>query len=172
MSDDVEDDDPETLPCYRHPDRETALACVTCDRPICTECAVQAAVGFKCPDDARQSRAALAVVPAHRLAVGIAAGTFTAFAGGTVLAVANTSFFGILLAYLLGIGVGEITRRASGGYRDPLLVRAAAAAAGAGILALPLFGLLTSGGAFDTGFAFTVIAAIAAAAGAANRVSG
>lgn len=36
--------------CYRHPDRPTRLRCVTCDRPICTECAHDTPVGFKCPE--------------------------------------------------------------------------------------------------------------------------
>jgi membrane associated rhomboid family serine protease len=38
--------------CYRHPDRETRLHCSRCGRPICGECAVPAAVGQLCPDDA------------------------------------------------------------------------------------------------------------------------
>jgi len=38
--------------CYRHPDRETGLSCSRCGRPICGECAVPAAVGQLCPDDA------------------------------------------------------------------------------------------------------------------------
>jgi len=36
--------------CYRHPDRETRLACSNCARPICVECSRDAAVGQKCPD--------------------------------------------------------------------------------------------------------------------------
>lgn len=36
--------------CYRHPERETRLACSTCGRPICVECSRDAAVGQKCPD--------------------------------------------------------------------------------------------------------------------------
>ncbi|MEW6582642.1 MAG: rhomboid family intramembrane serine protease [Actinomycetota bacterium] len=36
--------------CYRHPQRETLLACSNCERPICTSCAQQAAVGLRCPD--------------------------------------------------------------------------------------------------------------------------
>ncbi|HZD67358.1 MAG TPA: rhomboid family intramembrane serine protease [Actinomycetes bacterium] len=40
--------------CYRHRDRETGLRCSRCGRPICGECAVPAAVGQLCPDDARQ----------------------------------------------------------------------------------------------------------------------
>jgi membrane associated rhomboid family serine protease len=36
--------------CYRHPDRETLLSCSNCERPICTSCAQQAAVGLRCPE--------------------------------------------------------------------------------------------------------------------------
>ncbi|HZC98740.1 MAG TPA: rhomboid family intramembrane serine protease [Actinomycetes bacterium] len=39
--------------CYRHRDRVTGLRCSRCGRPICGECAVPAAVGQLCPDDAR-----------------------------------------------------------------------------------------------------------------------
>jgi membrane associated rhomboid family serine protease len=46
------DDQPATT-CYRHPDRVTGLRCSRCGRPICGECAVPAAVGQLCPDDAR-----------------------------------------------------------------------------------------------------------------------
>jgi membrane associated rhomboid family serine protease len=38
--------------CYRHRDRVTGLRCSRCGRPICGECAVPAAVGQLCPDDA------------------------------------------------------------------------------------------------------------------------
>ena len=36
--------------CYRHPDRETGISCVRCERPICPECMVPASVGFQCPE--------------------------------------------------------------------------------------------------------------------------
>ena len=40
---------PRTRCCYRHPDRETGVACTRCERPICPECMISASVGFQCP---------------------------------------------------------------------------------------------------------------------------
>lgn len=39
-------------PCYRHPNRMTAVSCSDCGRPICPDCMVFAPVGIKCPDHA------------------------------------------------------------------------------------------------------------------------
>ncbi|MGN6378626.1 MAG: rhomboid family intramembrane serine protease [Gaiellales bacterium] len=36
--------------CYRHPGRETGLACSSCGRPICPECLTQSPVGIRCPE--------------------------------------------------------------------------------------------------------------------------
>lgn len=44
------------LVCYRHPNRETALRCYTCNKPICTECAIKTPVGYSCPDCIRDLR--------------------------------------------------------------------------------------------------------------------
>lgn len=35
--------------CYRHAGREANIRCQRCERPICTECMRDAAVGFQCP---------------------------------------------------------------------------------------------------------------------------
>jgi membrane associated rhomboid family serine protease len=47
-------------PCYRHPDQAAAVQCAHCDRPICTDCMVQAPVGWQCPpctsEGAKRSR--------------------------------------------------------------------------------------------------------------------
>ena len=40
--------------CYRHPGTETAVRCSNCERPICPDCMVFAAVGIKCPECAGQ----------------------------------------------------------------------------------------------------------------------
>ena len=41
--------------CYRHPGRETNVACSMCARPICPDCMISTQVGMRCPECARQS---------------------------------------------------------------------------------------------------------------------
>lgn len=51
-------DDLDVRYCYRHPDRETGVSCANCGRPICYECMVPAAVGFRCPECLKEQQAA------------------------------------------------------------------------------------------------------------------
>ena len=39
--------------CFRHPGRETYLRCNRCERYICTDCMIDAAVGHQCPECVR-----------------------------------------------------------------------------------------------------------------------
>ncbi len=40
--------------CYRHPTRETGVACSSCGRPICPDCMTTTPVGMRCPECASQ----------------------------------------------------------------------------------------------------------------------
>jgi hypothetical protein len=40
----------ETLFCYVHPSRSTALRCNNCERPICVSCAVRTPTGYRCKE--------------------------------------------------------------------------------------------------------------------------
>lgn len=50
--------------CYRHPDRETSVACSNCERPICPGCMIPTPVGMRCPECAGGKRATQRVVSA------------------------------------------------------------------------------------------------------------
>ena len=47
--------------CYRHPDRETNVACSRCARPICPDCMNPSPVGMRCPECAGERTRATAV---------------------------------------------------------------------------------------------------------------
>jgi membrane associated rhomboid family serine protease len=58
----MSDPAPGVTVCYRHAGREANIRCQRCERPICTECMRDAAVGFQCPscikEGARSTRQA------------------------------------------------------------------------------------------------------------------
>jgi membrane associated rhomboid family serine protease len=53
--------------CYRHPNRETGVACSNCGRPICPECMTTTSVGMRCPECSKE-----------KTQVRVGAGTFSA----------------------------------------------------------------------------------------------
>ncbi|MBX3195829.1 MAG: rhomboid family intramembrane serine protease [Schumannella sp.] len=64
MSDPGTEEETELAPvCYRHPKRETWIRCQRCERPICTECQTQAAVGVQCPECMAAGRESVARRP-------------------------------------------------------------------------------------------------------------
>jgi len=167
------DDEDDDLPCYRHPDRLTALTCLTCDRPICVEeCATHGAVGIKCPEHAKTSAAARGEIPAGKLARGAAAAVATSLVAG--YAVFYVGFLVLILGYVAGIAVGEATRRATGGFRDGKLARIAGVCAFVGVIAFPALVIIANGsfGGRSGGYLLIhLIGAGAAAYAAVQRTS-
>lgn len=51
-------------PCYRHPDKAGPVVCTRCERPICTDCMVSAAVGWQCPECTKSGAKKSRQVPA------------------------------------------------------------------------------------------------------------
>ncbi len=84
--------------CYRHPGRETLVSCSNCERPICTDCMVQTAVGIKCPECAGQPTGVARAARSAGRAVGEGAGARVTKA----LIAVNVGIF--LLQYATGSG--------------------------------------------------------------------
>ncbi|MBC7645136.1 MAG: hypothetical protein H7123_08415 [Thermoleophilia bacterium] len=166
QADDTEDD---VAYCYRHPNRETALSCIDCERPICTDCARTGAVGLKCPECAKMPRTALARIPRRKLVIAIVVGVAVSIVAGVVHTAVGgvVGFLGLITAWFLGMGIGEVMRRAAGGFRDPLLGYWAAGCAAVGFLLLPA--LLLINGANPARMVFAAIYAAIAAFSAYRR---
>jgi membrane associated rhomboid family serine protease len=80
--------------CYRHPRRETAVACSNCERPICPDCMTPTPVGMRCPECARQT------TQVKRMPAGIGGGRAPAT---YVLIAINVAAF---VVEIIGGGVG------------------------------------------------------------------
>lgn len=97
--------------CYRHPDRETWVRCGRCDRPICTKCAMQGPVGFRCRDCGRPVRDPLSFTAPQ-----LAAAAAVAFLGGLIVAAISAQFglFALFVAFFAGGFVTEAVTRVAG----------------------------------------------------------
>jgi hypothetical protein len=97
--------------CARHPEVETRLSCTQCGTPICPRCAVDAPVGQKCPDCARQERGARALGKPRQYRRAVAAGLGVAAVGALLLVVVYRGGFLTLIASgAVGYGVATAVR--------------------------------------------------------------
>jgi hypothetical protein len=146
--------------CAVHPDRETGLRCITCDRLMCVECAVRTPVGYRCKQCARGQQDKF--FTASTTDDGI---VFAVCAALTALAAGIVSFlpFGIWIALIAGLPVGggiseaalRLTKRRRS--RQSHIIAAAGAALGGLAIAL-LLGRLSGIGVWL--FVGLVVAAI------------
>ncbi|MBE0428780.1 MAG: hypothetical protein IBX61_02790 [Thermoleophilia bacterium] len=134
--------------CKNHPSAETRVTCSNCGDPICPDCMIFAPVGAKCPDCARMPKSALVRVKPERLLLTAVAGLGAATLGGLLFGqlLSFVSFFTIIIAFGLGLGIGEAVSWASGRFHGSRLAAWAAACAALSILFTPLLrGLMVYG---------------------------
>jgi hypothetical protein len=115
----AEDPEPAALRCYRHPDRETYVRCGRCDQPICSRCAMQGPVGFRCRECGRPARDPLTSMRPSQLAIGLA----ISVAGGLVVGLMSgrIGFFGLILAWFAGGVIADAILRFVGIKRGPIM---------------------------------------------------
>ena len=96
----------ETIYCSRHPETPTNLRCSRCDKPVCPQCLVHAAVGIRCLDCGQATRLPTYNVSTSYLVKAILAALALGVGGGLVLAfVIRLMLFGFLyVAALAGFG--------------------------------------------------------------------
>lgn len=138
--------------CYRHPDRETLLSCSNCERPICTSCAQQVAVGLRCPE--------CAGTPTGIKAVGKKVGPGTGALSATAVLVAiNVLVFIVEMSQGIGVrGIGGSSIIQNGAVAGPpvadgewwRLLTAGFIHAGIGHIAFNMLALWWLGGALES----------------------
>jgi membrane associated rhomboid family serine protease len=86
-----------TPPCFRHPERAASVQCAHCDRPICTDCMVEAPVGWQCPEctseGAKRSRQVPAFTHTSRGRTGVVGSTNPTPIVLTIIAINVVVFF-------------------------------------------------------------------------------
>lgn len=125
-------DEPDALRCYRHPDRETWVRCGRCNQPICTQCAMQGPVGFRCRQCGRPARDPLTSMRPAQLATALG----IAVLGGIVIGLVSgrLGIIGLLIAWFAGGLIADSAIRFVGYKRGPRML-------------VPLFGGILVGAA-------------------------
>lgn len=105
--------------CYRHPARPTLISCGRCEQPICTGCAMQGPVGFRCRSCGTPARDPLTALSARQFAAGAGIG----LAAGVVTGAASAiGFLGLCVALIAGRMAADRAHRATGYKQGPRLL--------------------------------------------------
>lgn len=88
----------ETLFCYVHPNRETALRCNNCNRPICASCAVRTPTGYRCKECVKERQQIFDTALWYDYILGfVIAGVLSGIASFLVTLIGGIGFFGWFL---------------------------------------------------------------------------
>lgn len=164
-----------TLYCYVHPDRETALRCNNCNRPICAACAVRTPTGYRCRECVRGQQKVFNTSEWYDYISGFTvASILSAIMSFLVTLIGGIGFFGwfIILAGspTAAVVIAEGVRMATRRRRSRPLFMTVAAGVVLGALPVILFQLFVAGNLF--GLLFQVIYLVIAVPVVYSRLSG
>jgi hypothetical protein len=101
-------DEPTSLYCAFHPNRETSLRCNRCEKPICSKCAIQTPTGYRCPECIRGQQKTFDTARWSDYPITFITAAFLSFLGSLIAA--NLGFFTIFIAPIAGTIIAEIIR--------------------------------------------------------------
>src|SRR5574339_390501 len=165
----------ETLYCYVHPDRETALRCNNCNRPICAACAIHTPTGYRCRECVKGQQKVFNTSEWYDYISGfIVATLLSAVAAFLVTFIGGIGFFGWFLiaagAPSAAVAIAEAVRLVTGKRRSRPLFITVAIGVVLGALPVILFQLIFSQNLF--GILFQVIYLVIAVPVVYSRLSG
>jgi hypothetical protein len=165
----------ETLYCYVHPNRETALRCNNCNRPICVSCAVRTPTGYRCRECVRGQLKTFDTSEWYDYILGFVVAAFlSGVASFLVTLIGGIGFFGWFLiaagAPTAAVAIAEGVRRVTGRRRSRPLFITVAVGVVLGALPTILFQVIFSGNFF--GILFQVIYLVLAVPVVYSRLSG
>jgi len=143
--------DDHALFCANHPTVETMLRCNRCGKPICTRCAVQTPVGYRCKECVGRQQAVFYTGGVLDYVIAGAIALVLGGIAGYLMTLLGAWFFALILGPAVGMGVAEAVRMAVRRRRSRYLWAVVAVAMVAGalpslILALfSLWSLITLG---------------------------
>jgi len=108
--------DSDFLACYKHPDRRTLLRCNQCERPICTQCAIITPTGYRCKECIRDQQKKFETARTSDFFLSLVLGTGLSFLGSYLPSFIG--FFTLLIAPLIGTGIGEVINKLTGNRRS------------------------------------------------------
>jgi hypothetical protein len=108
--------------CYRHPTRETYIRCGRCDQPICTACAMQGPVGFRCRQCGTPARDPLQAVSPVQALLTFAAALGLGIVGGFISSRVEFVIATLIVGYISGILASEGSARITGYKRGPVVM--------------------------------------------------
>jgi tetratricopeptide (TPR) repeat protein len=104
--------DDNALFCANHPTVETMLRCNRCSKPICTRCAVQTPVGYRCKECVGQQQAVFYTGGALDYVIGGAISLVLGGVASYLMTLLGAWFFALILGPAVGIGIAELVRLA------------------------------------------------------------
>jgi len=99
---------PPTLYCANHPNRETMLRCNRCEKPICSKCAIQTPTGYRCRECVRGQQKNFETAQWQDIPLAFSAATLISFLGSLIAG--RMGFFVIFIAPIVGTIIAEAAR--------------------------------------------------------------